>query len=74
MWCLTSPMSFWQGLVTSYFFCLVVYAIDHRKSEGTGLGLAVVKQIVEAHNGAITFASEKGKGTTFTVTLPQAAE
>jgi PAS domain S-box-containing protein len=40
------------------------------KAKGTGLGLAVVKRIVDAHGGTITFASEKGKGTTFTVTLP----
>ncbi len=37
---------------------------------GTGLGLAVARQIVEAHGGLINFASEEGRGTTFWVELP----
>jgi PAS domain S-box-containing protein len=41
-----------------------------RKYEGTGLGLVLVKQIVELHGGAISIDSELGKGSCFTVKLP----
>ena len=40
------------------------------KSSGMGLGLAMVKNIVETYNGSITFTSQLGKGTIFTVTFP----
>lgn len=38
--------------------------------QGTGLGLASVKTMVEAYNGTISVVSEKGRGTTFSVRLP----
>ena len=41
------------------------------KTSGMGLGLAMVKNIVETYNGSINFISEKGKGTTFYVTFPK---
>ncbi|MEJ2680615.1 MAG: ATP-binding protein, partial [Gammaproteobacteria bacterium] len=41
-----------------------------RKYEGTGLGLAITQKLVEKMGGSITLASELGKGSTFTVTLP----
>ncbi|EAF6004235.1 HAMP domain-containing protein [Listeria monocytogenes] len=40
------------------------------KAVGTGIGLAIVKNIVEAHNGKISVESELGKGSDFIITLP----
>ncbi len=42
------------------------------QNEGTGLGLTICKAIIERYYGNISVASEPGKGTTFTVTLPLA--
>jgi two-component system sporulation sensor kinase A len=41
------------------------------KSKGTGLGLPLCKRVVDAHGGEISFKTEKGKGTSFTVSLPK---
>jgi len=40
------------------------------KAKGTGLGLAVVKRIIEDHEGSVEVRSEVGRGTTFTFRLP----
>ena len=42
--------------------------------QGTGIGLAGAKQIVEQHGGAITLKSQVGKGSTFTVRFPSGSE
>jgi signal transduction histidine kinase len=41
-----------------------------RKPGGTGLGTKIIKDVVRAHNGAISVQSEEGKGTIFFIELP----
>lgn len=48
---------FWQGS-------------SSRRTEGTGLGLSMVKWIVEAHDGEVSVESRQGHGSTFSFFLP----
>lgn len=45
--------------------------LPDRNIPGIGLGLSYVKLLTEAHHGTITLASQPGKGTTFTLVIPQ---
>lgn len=47
------------------------YRQAHQTRRGTGLGLAVVKGLVEAHGGTVAVRSEVGKGSCFTVAIPR---
>jgi PAS domain S-box-containing protein len=51
-------------------FGLFARAVSERRYGGLGLGLYIAKQIVDAHGGRITCASEPGAGATFEVELP----
>jgi signal transduction histidine kinase len=42
------------------------------KARGTGLGLAVVRKVVDRHNGTVEVESVAGQGTAFKITLPVA--
>jgi two-component system, OmpR family, sensor kinase len=47
---------------------------SRRRSEGAGLGLAIVRAIAEAHGGRVALASRPGAGATFTVIIPLEVE
>lgn len=61
------PKEFHEKIFEKFF---QVDSSPSRKYEGTGIGLAIAKEIVEAHGGKILVESEVGKGSKFTVKIP----
>lgn len=64
------PVQHWSRIFERF------YRVDpsrSRKDGGTGLGLAIVKHIAQIHHGKVTVASTPGRGSTFTIRLPQSA-
>ncbi len=60
-----------QGKLFQEFFR--VHTRDTQDIPGTGLGLSLVKSVVEAHDGKVSFKSVEGKGSTFYIELPAVA-
>jgi len=63
------------GIAPEHFDCLFKPFIQldsslSRRYSGTGLGLALVRRIAELHGGSVALASEVGKGSRFTISLP----
>jgi len=56
--------------LASQIFGLFQRLHGHNQYEGTGIGLAVCKRIVERHGGVVTAGSKPGVGSTFVVSLP----
>lgn len=50
--------------------CKILTPFYTTKKTGMGMGLAICRSLIEAHNGTLRFASQIGKGTTFYFTLP----
>jgi PAS domain S-box-containing protein len=61
------PQNQQQRVFSKFFRAQNVIRME---TEGTGLGLFITKNIIEAHGGRIWFESEENKGTTFHVALP----
>ena len=49
------------------------FAFSTKGDTGSGLGLSIAREIVESHGGTLTVATQIGKGTEFTIWLPEAA-
>ncbi|MBQ9238555.1 MAG: sensor histidine kinase [Treponema sp.] len=58
----------------SHIFDLFYRGTASRREEGFGIGLSVVKQVIDSHGWTIAVDSEPGAGTVFTISIPIATE
>jgi signal transduction histidine kinase len=60
------------GIAEDHLACIFdAFFRGDREAGGSGLGLSIVKRIVEAHGGRIWVESRPGEGSTFSFTLPK---
>jgi signal transduction histidine kinase len=57
-----------------YIFERFYKADKSRAGQGSGIGLAIAKHVIESHGGKIQVLSEEGKGATFSINLPLTPE
>jgi signal transduction histidine kinase len=53
------------------FIDSVFVPFEYNKNQGKGLGVPIAKRVIERHGGSISFTSQPGEGTVFTVVLPK---
>jgi len=64
------------GIAPEYFeriFVIFQRLHPRQKYEGTGIGLAICKKVIDRHRGQISVGSQPGRGTTFRIRLPKSA-
>lgn len=57
--------------IPSRFFDSVFVPFESTKNQGKGLGVPICKRVIESHGGTLSFISQEGEGTKFTIVLPR---
>lgn len=57
--------------IPTKFIDSVFVPFESNKNQGKGLGVPICKRVIESHGGSLSFTSQEGKGTEFTIVLPR---